>query len=467
MLRSRHTRRIVACAAAAACVPSIAAAQCDGVWRSVAPRADLYRSGIDAFLQYDDGRGPALFAFGYIQMAGGVDVNSIARWDGSAWSDLDGGVSYPAADGSVADALVFNDGAQDLLVVGGSFRLAGAVPAVGVAAYDAEGWRPLGDGLQNPVESSYVNALAVYDDGRGPTLYAAGEFELSGSTTVNNIAWWDGLAWQPVEFFATGLDGVVHDMAVYDDGAGPKLVVAGEITSVGGMPVNNIAAWDGSAWSRLGEGLDRVIGVEVFKGELYAMGPSGSGGTSLLGFGRWDGATWRTVGDAEARTLGAMYVHDDGSGSKLYVGADLRDDTGAELSIPAVWDGAAWASLPESTSPRKDPITAMTVHDDGRGERLWVAGGFDSAGAFKATTVALFDGMRFTPLGGDFNGEVLDIAYQREGSEDVVYVAGRITWYAAAPAPNVNRPATYTTSSEPSRWYAMSRTSPLKSPPSG
>ena len=43
---------------------------------------------------FDDGTGPALYAGGRFSEAGGVSVNSLARWDGEEWSDVGGGDDY-------------------------------------------------------------------------------------------------------------------------------------------------------------------------------------------------------------------------------------------------------------------------------------------------------------------------------------------------------------------------------------
>ena len=45
-----------------------------------------------------------------------------------------------------------------------------------------------------------------------------------------------------------GISGVVDDLTVFDDGNGPALYVAGTISGAAGVPVNNIAKWDGVSW---------------------------------------------------------------------------------------------------------------------------------------------------------------------------------------------------------------------------
>jgi hypothetical protein len=71
-----------------------------------------------------------------------------------------------------------------------------------------------------------VLALAVYDDGGGPALYAGGGFNVAGDVPANHIAKWDGS--QLVALGSAGADEQLVDaLAVYDDGGGPALYAAG------------------------------------------------------------------------------------------------------------------------------------------------------------------------------------------------------------------------------------------------
>ncbi len=121
------------------------------------------RAFASASAVFDDGSGPALFVGGQFGAAGGIAAGSIARWDGVSWSSLAGGFSEP-----------------------GSFYVD-------------------------------VDALAVFDDGTGPALYAAGVFNRAGGVVANSIAKWDGASWSSL---SSGIDGIVYALAVFDDGPG-------------------------------------------------------------------------------------------------------------------------------------------------------------------------------------------------------------------------------------------------------
>ena len=67
---------------------------------------------------YDDGSGPALYVGGVFTVAGGLTARHIARWDGSNWAVLWTGVEST----SVNALAVFGSPIGQSLYVGGNFR---------------------------------------------------------------------------------------------------------------------------------------------------------------------------------------------------------------------------------------------------------------------------------------------------------------------------------------------------------
>ncbi len=71
------------------------------------------------------------------------------------------------------------------------------------------------------------------------------------------------------QFDQLGITGTVLAMAV----SGTDLYVGGAFTLAGAVSVNNIAKWDGSAWTALGSGTNGlVLAVAVDGNDLYAGG---------------------------------------------------------------------------------------------------------------------------------------------------------------------------------------------------
>ncbi len=233
-----------------------------------------FTSVVRALAIYDDDadgpHAPALYAGGRFTAAGGVNASSIARWDGISWAPLGGGLAGSQY-GPVARALVAFDDDGDgpgppALYVGGVFQTAGGVNVNHVARWNGT-WSSLGSGVAGGgLYGPAVYSFAIFDDdgdgSHSPALYVGGDFTSAGGVPANRIARWDGTAWSPV---GGGLGGTnnypnpsVFALADYDDdGDGPNpasLYAGGYFTSAGGVDTNNIARWNGEAWASIAGG---------------------------------------------------------------------------------------------------------------------------------------------------------------------------------------------------------------------
>jgi hypothetical protein len=187
---------------------------------------------------YDDGTGAALFVGGNFLTAGGVTVNSIAKWNGTDWSSLTGPAGT-GVEGEVFALQVYDDGSGEALYAGGDLVFAGGVGVNRIAKWDGTSWAAL-SGPSGIGADQTVNALAVYDDGGGLALYAGGRFLNAGGVTVNRIARWDGTAWEPlVGPSGTGVDDDIHVLL----GTGDGLFAGGKFTAAGGLAALRMAKW--------------------------------------------------------------------------------------------------------------------------------------------------------------------------------------------------------------------------------
>ncbi len=233
---------------------------------------------------------------------------------------------------------------------------------------------------------NYLHDLAVFDHGDGPQLYAGGQFNQIAGIDVAGLARWDGTRWERA---GVGINsgGIILGMAVYDDGSGPALYVAGSFTEAGGEPAGNMARFDGESWSVFDNGMDaKVDALAVYddgSGEqLYATGSfSSAGGVSAAGLARWDGESWSEVGGGLEGGGRALHVHDFGSGPELVIGGTFTRAGMIDVSHIVRWNGG-WSTL--GTGVFGDPFStwvgALTTLDEGDDTSLIVGGQFDFAG---------------------------------------------------------------------------------------
>ncbi len=398
------------------------------------------RGAVVALVAFDDGAGPALFAGGSFVESGDVIVNRVARWDGKSWSPLGMGL-----DGNVHTLAAFDDGSGSglALFAGGVFDHSGPVEVRGIARWSGSSWEPVADGVDG-----IVLDLAVFDDrnGAGPALYAAGYFTHAGGAAVSNIARWDGKSWSDV---GGGIAGFVDDLEVFDDGTGSALYAGGAFDAAGGAEANNIARWDGANWSALGTGIDdHVTCLHAFDdgtgSALYVGGAfDAAGGAEAANIARWDGANWSALGAGIDLLVFTLAGFDDGSGAKaaLFAGGLFYTAGDVEANYIAKWDGSDWSAPGHGTN---DAVHAVTVFDDesGSGPALLIAGEFTRAGGIRANRIARWDGEHWTPVGGGIDlGTVYALAGFDDGSSDgpALYAGGLFDGAGGTPVQSIAR----------------------------
>jgi hypothetical protein len=139
---------------------------------------------------FDDGAGTALYVGGLFTAIGGLTVNHIAKWNGTSWSALGSGFDNNTGGPTYVHALaVFDEGSGPRLFAQGDFTTAGGAAVTGVARWNGSTWSPLGHGL-NPYYLTYGGALAVYDDSSGPALYVGGGFVSALDSHDSYLAKW-------------------------------------------------------------------------------------------------------------------------------------------------------------------------------------------------------------------------------------------------------------------------------------
>ncbi len=218
----------------------------------------------------------SLYAGGAFTEAGGVPVSFLARWDGTNWHDVLGGVSGSGA--VVNDVIQYNDGFGDDLWVVGKFDTAGsgmgAVQTINVARLSPSGWVDVDNGLPTATQ---ILTLAI---GPAPdySLYLGD----AGGTVVNpGVYRWNPLtqSWGLVgTTMASSWYGVVG-LDTGNDGTGSRLLAGGVLrrdfpllTYWGG------AKWNGQEWLTLDGGPGRpgpvfsVVRYFNWNGILYAGG---------------------------------------------------------------------------------------------------------------------------------------------------------------------------------------------------
>lgn len=314
------------------------------------------------FLDLDGAAGtpPVLVVGGYFTTVNSVPVNALARWDGQTWSGFGSGfLCDPPQPAFIMDiTLLDHDQDPDTpehLVAGGVFEYAGGIPTYGIASWNGTAWEAYGSGLSSG--GFYLcRTLITFDfDGSGPalpTLVAGGFFSSIDDVPVVNIAHYDGTSWSNLgeglreDWSGGNSNCVVSALHVHDvDGPGgalPYLYAGGTFELTGEQPVGHIARWDGDGWVDVGGGIPNSN--EAFTG-IFCM------------------TTFDPDGD------GPM-------GPQLYVGGHFHEIGGVAAENVARWDGENWWPVGEGLGDyyRVDSLTAFDEDGPGGSPPMLYAG---------------------------------------------------------------------------------------------
>ncbi len=337
--------------------------------------------------------GTTVYAAGGFTLAGGISVANAARWDGTNWTPLGSGIS-----GSI-NALALNGGD---LFVGGKFTPPPGTTSSNIARWDGDHWSAVGGGINGAVYALVAT---------GDVLYAAGAFTSAGGLSATNIARWNGSTWSAL---GAGINGPVYAIAIH----GGDLYAGGRFTAVGGFNATNLARWNGSSWSGVSGGVGGTVNPIVRLrpppissllangSDLYVAGDfAWAGGVSITNIARWDGSNWTAVGEgvvnglsfAPPPTIRAM-VWNEGA---LFVGGSFTNAGGVSARNIAQWDGSRWSALGNGVTgfAAETSVFALAATPDG----LAVGGHFQFAGGHPAADFTLWRSrprLRITAAGG-------------------------------------------------------------------
>jgi hypothetical protein len=277
-------------------------------------------------------------------------------------------------------------------------------------------WSSVSSGTVNGA-SGDVNAIVVGNDGK---VYVGGVFaSASGVANTPRIAYYD-----PADglFHAMGTGGAggnVSWMAMGPDGI---LYAAGSFTSMGGIAnTNNIAKWNGSAWSALGTGVTGGSGILAMavdtSNNLYVGGTfTAMGGiANTLRLAKWDGSVWTALGTGANDTVRALAI---GPGNIVYMGGDFTTINATSAIRVASWNGSAASAL---STGMDAGVYALAI---GPNNILYAGGDFTTAGGVTVVRTAYWNGVAWFPMGVGLNTTVRVLTSMPDGT---VWSAGGFT----------------------------------------
>ncbi len=330
--------------------------------------------------------GNKIYAVGIFTAAGNTKALGVAGFDGTNWFPLNGGLPGGGVNPVVITAAADNN----YLYVGGIFTNADDPTANDTARWDGTNWAGIG-----------IQGIIARVKRNGSNVYFAGEF--SGSTNVisTNIIGWDGTNWFAIGQGLSGNGfnpfGGSVDCITFQ---GNNLYAGGNFSASGTSSMTNIAYWDGSAWHALGNPFNGTVNaLQFYGGYLYAGGGFTNSSLHCTNIARWDGSVWSAVpGGGADRQVSDFAI----GGTNLFICGSFTQIGGITATNIVSFNGTTWNTLGTGLHFFQNGLGLPQANKlCWSSNQLYVVGGFGRAGNVGAADVARWDGTNWWSLGGD------------------------------------------------------------------
>jgi N-acetylneuraminic acid mutarotase/hydrogenase maturation factor len=264
--------------------------------------------------------------------------------------------------------------------------------------------------------------------------------EIGGTTIVFK---WSAVAdaLVPGQANAKGANNTIYGIDYFNN----TLYAGGAFTNIGGSNCARVAQYDGTNWTSMGLGVQKVANVNCVKGGPYGVYAGGYftniGGANMLAVGRWDGTNWNPMGHEPAvgytgrvglgfsATINGyvnwMEPYKDNTviAGGYFTNSDFR---AAGLHYIAKYDGAGWTNMQEGFRN----VTLAAAYDRDR-DHLYVGGSFTNhnppAASLHMRFIARWDGVNWTNMAQGFGNRVTCMAVNPANGD--LYIGGWFTNY--------------------------------------
>lgn len=273
-----------------------------------------------------------LFVVGnFLNLANVAAADHIAKWDGTNWNAVGGGVSGPQPVSCLAIS------PTGLVYIGGFFTsIGGDTNCKYIACWDGSSWNPLSTGLNGPVYALKIKSLTIPQGLLVGGLLIGGAFTSADGTNGDYICYWYGTEFKSFyDLGATELSNAVYSIDITPGGT---IVIGGEFTNAGGDPnADHVAAWRGTNWGALRAGgvNNNVHKVHCDRnGDIYLAGGFTQAGNLTLTdrIVVSKGGAYQPL-DIDLPGSGLVYSICKASDNSLYLGGTFKAADGNAVAI--------------------------------------------------------------------------------------------------------------------------------------
>jgi trimeric autotransporter adhesin len=369
-----------------------------------------------------------LLVGGDFSLAGTINIDNLALWNGSTWTEFGGG-----ADGQVNSITYIGDN----LFVSGGFETIGQLKTFAIARWDGTKWNSVdGDKINGT-----ANVLATFNG----KLLAGGTFDIQINDTyvVRGVALWDELSWSSIGGNkGNGVDGPILGFIKTADNT---FFAIGGFQNTGGVASPGISSFNGFDWKGINNvpfgGGNFIYGTSKGNKILLAAVFNRANIISGAGIALYDHNDPDTTtnfkvlatvqGTFNARSVNSMLV----DGETIYVGGAFRVLNTDSVRCIAKYDGTTWSKMGSGMTATGTNAVVRSIIKVGTS--IYAAGTFTTAGGTSVNNIAEWDGTEWKDVAGGLTatGSVSVNSMVVIGNE--LYVGGRFASAGTVSSANI------------------------------
>lgn len=216
---------------------------------------------------------------------------------------------------------------------------------------NSQKFTPLGNGL---TLNGRINCI-TYDESND-RLYVGGLFDNIDQVDANNLAYRQDGQWYAIP---NNIVGQVSDIEIHDN----QIYVSGNFEISDSAPIYDIARYDGQAWYGFGkeQEINNITDMIWYKDVLYIAGALFSiDGVTHNGVTKMDGRSWSDTGLENTDKPSNLFVQ----GDTLWSWGQAQNTEANLIHTASYYVDGGWHSLPSLLNSDRGVVNSFVIHDN-------------------------------------------------------------------------------------------------------
>jgi hypothetical protein len=321
-------------------------------------------------------------------------IQSTLSMESQNWDSIRGGKPNGQIEGVIFDSVH-----NELIVSSKFLTQIGSLPVRGIARWNGSRWDSLAGGINTHSIPNGPGGNVLCGIPYNGKLLVGGQFKSIGGINATSLALWDGIKWDSLPKRAFSFNSNAPQINGLFK-SGNLIYISGNFTTIAGQPATGLATWDGSTFSPITFTFNSFIGVGrpiIYKNDLYITGgyfynpPFYIDNSDVM---RYDGTDWNSMIPGGIKGFAGGVSDMVVFNNELYIAGHFLISDGNLANNIMKYDGTIWKDIGFGASSNFQQIRKLIVHKN----KLWAYGCFDIVANIPAFSVSVFDGINWCTL---------------------------------------------------------------------